>query len=111
MEHKNTNMKIDWDLEKANLNVIFIYPNVCSKCIDEKNNIWSDSSKIIGDAIRDHFKGTKIRWINGSCGKEGQILELKIDQYDKISFPRLNDILLKLDTQIRTEIYNLINPI
>lgn len=113
MEKRNHNMKVDWDLEEGRLRIIFCYPSVNNRCIDENNNIWKSSSSVVRDAISEHFKGTKIRWTNGSSTSalDAQILTLEITNYDKdISFKKLNAILLKLNNQIKTELYYLINP-
>lgn len=112
MKDKPTNMHLDWDLSTGRLIISFTYPNVNSRCIDEKNNIWRCSSSIVDDAIQDHLKGTKIRWTNSSSTSPlySQILTLEITNYEKdLSFKKLNEILLNLNNQIKIGIYNLIN--
>lgn len=111
MEHKNTNMQLDWDLEKGKLTIVFTYPFVHLKCIDEKKNMFSSSMQIVSDAIHRHLKASEILYSNSSSFERGQILTLHIkNDHKNISFKKLNKILFELDEQIRTEIYNLINP-
>ncbi len=104
-------MEINWNTEDGRIVIVFKYPDVHLRCIDEEKRIFKSSSGIIQEAIDRYLKKTDIHYSISSGRIEDTLtLTIKLNDYHKdISLKRLNKILHGIDSDIKNDIHNVIN--
>ena len=107
-------MEINWDTDKGKIIATFIYPAIGMTCVDDRSNTWLSTTKIVGDAIIKHLKGTEIKHTCESSSKSMFVtmtLELRCIEPHKDKDSSLNDvnhILWAIDYDIQEKILMLL---